>query len=164
MRNDRIVAVIMLFFGVFVFTEGLGIPRAELQRGPGPGAFPMFLGVLVLVLGALLFLSTLHKKRARVPSAPLEAGSDALPAQEPLLIRLRRVGWAVALLAVYFVLLGILGFVAATVVFGVIYLCFTFRQRLLPSLFTAVVLALAGFILFEVALKVPLPGFLESIR
>ncbi|MFZ5634285.1 MAG: tripartite tricarboxylate transporter TctB family protein [Bacillota bacterium] len=165
MRSDRIVAVILLLMGVFVFMEGLSIPRAALQREPGAGAFPMLLGVLMSVLAVALFVSAGRKRKAPVrPPAPAEAVEKARAVQEPLPARLKRIGWVALTLAVYFILLKILGFLAASVLFGVIYLYLIYRQRILSSLFTAVLLAAFGFLLFEVLLKVPLPEFLESIK
>jgi len=131
------VAVALALLGAFVLVEASQLKMTSLGGGPGPGVFPVALGVMLLGIGARLAPAALRERT--------EFG------------HLRRVGVLIGALAAYAALLDRLGFVittSATIVFLLV--AFNPRRRLWLA-----ALGLAGsvgsYALFSSFLKVQLP-------
>jgi len=131
------VAVALALLGAFVLVEASQLKMTSLGGGPGPGVFPVALGVILLGIGARLAPAALRERT--------EFG------------HLRRVGVLIGALAAYAALLDRLGFVittSATIVFLLV--AFNPRRRLWLA-----ALGLAGsvgsYALFSSFLKVQLP-------
>jgi len=131
------VAVALALLGAFVLVEASQLKMTSLGGGPGPGVFPVALGVILLGIGARLAPAALRERT--------EFG------------HLRRVAVLIGALAAYAALLDRLGFVittSATIVFLLV--AFNPRRRLWLA-----ALGLAGsvgsYALFSSFLKVQLP-------
>jgi len=131
------VAVALALLGAFVLVEASQLKMTSLGGGPGPGVFPVALGVMLLGIGARLAPAALRERT--------EFG------------HLRRVAVLIGALAAYAALLDRLGFVittSATIVFLLV--AFNPRRRLWLA-----ALGLAGsvgsYALFSSFLKVQLP-------
>ena len=131
------MAVALALLGAFVLVEASQLKMTSLGGGPGPGVFPVALGVILLGIGARLAPAALRERT--------EFG------------HLRRVGVLIGALAAYAALLDRLGFVittSATIVFLLV--AFNPRRRLWLA-----ALGLAGsvgsYALFSSFLKVQLP-------
>lgn len=164
MSRDRKVALFLILFAVFVYVNAYLIPKAALQREVGPGAFPIFLSILLVILSIALFFTAGKKKKKEVPQGADQVQSDSQKIKESSAQRLRRIVKALVLLAVYFALMPYLGFLIDTVLFGIVYLIFLYGYKPIRSLAPAIIMAIAGYLIFEVALKIPLPAFMEAIR
>ncbi|OLD51785.1 MAG: hypothetical protein AUI58_05865 [Chloroflexi bacterium 13_1_40CM_2_70_6] len=131
------MAVALALLGAFVLVEASQLKMTSLGGGPGPGVFPVALGVILLGIGARLAPAALRERT--------EFG------------HLRRVAVLIGALAAYAALLDRLGFVittSATIVFLLV--AFNPRRRLWLA-----ALGLAGsvgsYALFSSFLKVQLP-------
>ncbi|SFG14699.1 Tripartite tricarboxylate transporter TctB family protein [Desulfotomaculum arcticum] len=162
MARDRVTAVATLLLGIFVIVSGLNMPRAALHRGPGPGDFPLLMGVLLLVLGVALLVNAGRKKASKAPVEVAEAQNEVVQSPDesgrPWIIS---VGGAVLLLVLYLLLLPLLGFVPATLIFSMAYLVLLYGQRFIQSLAPTVCFTVLCYVLFQIVLKVPLPTFLN---
>ncbi|NLI91792.1 MAG: tripartite tricarboxylate transporter TctB family protein [Peptococcaceae bacterium] len=166
MGHDRKSAVVLICLALFVFVNAWRIPRAALQYEIGAGIFPMFLATILGFLSILLFI-TAGKKSKSLEDAPEEAASvqsDVEKIQEPIANRVKRIVKGLVVLGVYLVLLPYLGFIIDTILFGIGYLMLLYGFRFLKTLVPAVAMAVLGFLIFEIALRIPLPMFMETFR
>jgi putative tricarboxylic transport membrane protein len=164
MSHDRKVSVFLILFAIGVFFKAYLIPTAKLQREVGAGAFPMFLAILLGILGIALFITAGKKKKSEAPKEAATVQSDVEEIQESKADRVKRIIKALVILAVYIATLPYLGFVVATVLFGIVYLTLLYSYKPLKSIFPAAAMALLGYLIFKVALQIPLPAFMEAIK
>jgi putative tricarboxylic transport membrane protein len=118
-----------------------------LERGiPRPGAYPILLGVLLLMLGVLLVL----KPGVRLESVPEsdEEGpvGDVRPAANMLI-----------LLVLYVAVMAFFGFLIATPLFVFAVLWWIYNQKVLTSTLYALGITAGTFLLFRVLLDSGLP-------
>ena len=138
----------LCFFALFAFgiVLSLQLPMGD-RLGPGPGFFPLWLGLIGAVLSAVLFVEVLRQPADGPGDGPL---TPARPAAQRILAVL-------VLLAAVALLLDPLGFRLTALLFTAI-LLLALGVRSLPVI--AVFAATAGFGVFHVFyywLKVPLP-------
>ena len=156
-----VFAGLMLAVGLVYGGMAMNMPRGDLAY-PGPGLFPMVVGVFLVVtaLGCLL-QEILPRMRAKEP-AP-----SALPNQAPAEPEERNVKKTVQLTALmigYIFVLKPLGFPLAICAFLALAIRIFGYRRWLPTLAMAVLIAGISYVAFMVWLKVPLPlGILEEI-
>ena len=114
------------------------------RTAPGTGLMPVILGVVGLVLGVALLVNTLRQ-----------------PSYEPLGLpdraTLRRIGGAMAGLAVAFALTPLLGLLVAQTLFMLYMLLGLQRRRIVPSLLTTAITSGLIYGVFMRWLHVPLP-------
>lgn len=60
---DQVIAVVVTVLGLAVLRQASELPYRE-EYGPGPGFFPLWIGVLFVVLGPLLALQTMRPSKA----------------------------------------------------------------------------------------------------
>jgi hypothetical protein len=144
------VAVVLFVLGAIVIADSLRLGARWGEDGPQAGYFPFYIGLLICIPSAVVFVRALGDK---AKGAKTFVGRDAL----------KRVMWMLVPSIVYVVLIKVVGiYVASTVFIGF------FMRRLghYPWPITVAVAAgvsLAFFLLFEVWFKLPLPkGPLES--
>ncbi len=133
---DRIGAVAMLIFGLFWvwIASGLGLTR---DGGPGPGFFPLVLGVIVATLAAVNIVRP-EVERIDLP-------------------QLRRILLILGALAVYALLLEPLGYVVATaLLLGILFGALAERRRWWQPV-SALAVSFATYYVFRLLLSVPLP-------
>lgn len=163
-RKDRIVAVVLLFFAAFIVVSGARIPQASIGGGPGPGAFPMFLGTVLAVLAVALFWTAGRKKKKEEPKEAALAMDEVQDIDEPVREKVKRVVTSVILLAVYFVMLPYLGFIASTIIFGIGFLMLLYREKAKATIIPVLAITIFAYVVFELALSIPLPAFMEAVR
>jgi len=161
MARDRVAAVVTLLLGIFVIVSGLNMPKAALHSGLGPGAFPLLLGSLLLILGIALFVNAGRKKTSGALAKAAKASEESDSPEESERPQMKRVGGAVLLLVLYLVIMPLLGFVPATIIFSMAYLILLYGQRFIQSILPTVCISVLCYLLFQVVLRVPLPTFLN---
>jgi putative tricarboxylic transport membrane protein len=133
---DRIGAVAMLIFGLFWvwIASGLGLTR---DGGPGPGFFPLVLGLIVATLAAINILRP-------------EVDRIELP-------QLRRILLILAALVGYAILLEPLGYVVSTALLLLFLFAALAERRQWWQPVSALVVSCATYYVFRLVLSVPLP-------
>ncbi len=121
--------------------EALSLPIGTL-RSPGQGFFPLWLGVLLLLLSLALLGQTLRARAA--PGAHGEG-------------RIGQVVGLVAALAAYTAILEPIGYPVATFLLVLYMVKITHPQRWPLALGVSLLAAAGSYLLFAVWLKVPLP-------
>ena len=164
MSHDRKVSVFLILFAITVFVKAHLIPAAKLQREVGAGIFPMFLATLLVILSIALFITAGKKKKKEGPKEATNVQSDVEKIEESRAARVKRIVMAIVILAIYFILLPYLGFIVSTILFGIVYLTVLYSYKLQKSIFPAAAMALLGYLIFQVALQIPLPAFMEAIK
>lgn len=162
--HDRKVSVFLILFALAVFVKANLIPAAALQREVGAGVFPMFLAALLAILGITLLITAGKKKKKEEPKEAANVQSDVEKIEESTSARVKRIVKAIIVLAIYIAALPYLGFIIATILFGIVYLTLLYSYKPLKSIFPAAAMALLGYLIFKVALQIPLPAFMEAIK
>lgn len=141
-------AVLFFLFGAGIMWGAARLPFGTIRQ-PGAGAFPLAIGLALMVLGAALALP-----RQTVPAVPAEDAGEGQP--EPW--GRTRVAAICAMIAVYVLILPAAGFLAATMVLMVaLYAAGAERGFGLRPLIAGVLTAAAAYVLFVWLLAVPLP-------
>jgi hypothetical protein len=137
-------ALFMLALAAAVF---LGTSELRIWRGvtPGPRFFPLILAGSGALLAVLLLIAQWRGAEAAVLDLPDRYGAI-------------QVGATVAVLAGFGLLVPLMGMVLAAGLFTLVMLLAVQRQRLLPSLVAAVIVALGMQLVFVQWLKVALPA------
>ncbi len=131
-------------FGIYVLSVASSLPYVS-EVGPGPGFFPLWIGIGLITFGSYLSIASL------VPSWNVSKGeSQSWSAAGRVLA-----GWLAMLVTI--ALLGKLGFALSFVLLTVFFITVLERRRALLALAVAVALAVAFQLLFVVALDVSLP-------
>jgi putative tricarboxylic transport membrane protein len=156
-----VFAGLILAVGLVYEIMALNMPRGRLSY-PGPGLFPMIIGVFLIAtaLGCLL-QEILPRKRSEGPSA------SPLPNQDSAAPRDRNVNKTFQLMALmigYTLALKPLGFLIAIWTFLVAAIRIFGYRRWVPALAMAAFIAAISYVSFVLWLKVPLPlGILEEV-
>jgi putative tricarboxylic transport membrane protein len=143
-KSDLIAAACLAAFGIYVIYVGSKLSYIS-EVGPGPGFFPLWIGIGLLLSGAYqMVLSYASARRHADHDVPIWSGSSRALA-----------GWlGLAIVIALFRWIGFaLGFILLT-----IFLVVVLNRR--PAVLGTVIgagLALAFYLLFEVALGVSLP-------
>ena len=132
--------------GIYIVVQAAGWEYLG-PEGPGPGFFPMWYGVAMLVLSVLLVFSSLRAKmrRAAAAGAPMEWGGIARAL----------VTWAA--LAVSVALFKPLGFVLSFGLLTFFVVAVMYRRPLGVAAAVAVGSAAGFYLVFPLALRVDLP-------
>jgi putative tricarboxylic transport membrane protein len=72
---DRGAAAALAIFGLVVSAQAWRLPY-WLDRSPGPGFLPVWLGILLTGCATVLLVSTGRREPAQVPAEPPAGGSD----------------------------------------------------------------------------------------
>jgi putative tricarboxylic transport membrane protein len=137
---DRLSGAVLILLGLYVVWERRVLPLGTAQH-PGPGYFPLFLALLLILFGAILILRGKTSPAFRTVS--WSEASHALPILGCCVLValfMEQVGYRLTL----FIVLGVL--------FGIIE-----RLPLWLILILTVGLSLGSFWLFDSLLRVPLP-------
>lgn len=144
-KNDLVTALVIGSFAVFVIYEASSLPYYS-EYGPGPGFLPLWLGMGILVLAlSLVFANLLGFARIEegVPQ-PRTAIGRALG------------GWVGLMVAI--ALLPWVGFGLSFAFLTTLLILVLEGRSPLTALGTAVSLSLGFYLIFALALGVPLPS------
>jgi small-conductance mechanosensitive channel len=109
-HRDQIVGSLLLIFGaVWTAVVYLTVPQG-FGDGIGPRAFPLFLGILLVFLSALLLISGFRKARAKPEQADEEDGAASTVTRTDV----RMVGSVFVIIIAYGFLMQKVGFEIAT--------------------------------------------------
>jgi putative tricarboxylic transport membrane protein len=143
LAGDRVAGVIFIFLGVLALAEGWRLLPLRSRGMPGDDAFPLLLGLVMVVLGALLafVLKPGQKRPVLWPK-----GRQAAVMLE-----------GAAVLVVYWLVLPYLGFAISTFCAGagLFYTIGNFRWY--GCLFSSAILTSAFYGIFVVWLNMPFP-------
>jgi putative tricarboxylic transport membrane protein len=143
LRNGEFVSgAVLAALGVYIIMEARQWEYLG-PDGPGPGFFPMWYGIGLVVLSALQM--AIHARQAPAPESRGMAGTGRALAT-----------WIALVVCV--ALLKFLGFVVAFSLFALFIVRFLYRQPFGKSLAVAVGGAAGFYLLFDVALNVALPA------
>jgi putative tricarboxylic transport membrane protein len=147
MRRDKgnlAAGIVLAGFGLYVISVAVELPYVS-DVGPGPGFFPLWLGIgLVLFAATLIFTSFTSLRRAPTN----ETQSWRLMARSLS-------GWLALMIAI--ALLGRLGFVASFILLTIFLIVALDRRPPLLAIVVGVGLAVLFYLIFDFALDVSLP-------
>ena len=145
-KKDFYAGILLVLLGAGVTFNAANYKLGTLAH-MGPGMFPFILGILLMVVGGLIFISGL--------ASPVEDGERILPE------RMEWRGWACILGGpLAFIVFGLyFGMVAATFMCVFIAAFGDKTATLKGSALLAGTVTLAGCLLFSYVLKVPFPLF-----
>jgi putative tricarboxylic transport membrane protein len=147
MRRDKgnlTAGIVLAGFGLYVISVAVRLPYVS-DVGPGPGFFPLWLGIgLVLFASTLIFTSITSLRQ------------DPTKEKEAWRLMARSLsGWLALMIAI--ALLGSIGFVASFIILTIFLTVALERRPALLALGVGVGLAVAFHLIFVVALDVSLP-------
>lgn len=151
-KRDRVMAIFWILLGLMISIWSATFPFGKL-KAPGPALLPLALGLILILLGGILFFQAIIRKGGTSP----EALSPFIPVGAAFM----RVAFTLGGLLLSIAFLEHLGFILTTF-FLILFLMRAIEpQKWKLAVFYALVSALGSFILFQVFLKTPLPrGFL----
>lgn len=151
--KDRGVAVGAVIVGAAYLIEAMRMEEPITDDAIGPDAFPILLGVLLIVSGGTLLLLRLRRESAASPGSDEEASPT-----DTVGVPLRLVGlYVLAPAIVYVLLIPYLGFVPASIGYLAVVLWKFRPNRTLSNIAISVITSLAIGVLFGVLLDVPMP-------
>jgi putative tricarboxylic transport membrane protein len=143
LRNGEVISgAVLAALGVYIFLQSRAWDYTT-PDGPGPGFFPTWYGVAMVVLSLWLVVTSARKGTDARGQIDWPAVSRALGT------------WAA--FAVSVALMGVLGFVVSFALLTLFIVMFVFRRSWLTAAITAVACALVFHIIFPVIMNVPLP-------
>jgi putative tricarboxylic transport membrane protein len=144
MRGDLVSGAALTGLGLYIIAAARGWDYSS-PDGPGPGMFPLWYGIAMVVLALGLMASSLlaGKQRAETTSVNWRETGNALLA------------WTA--LALCIGLLKVLGFVLAFALLTLFIVAGVYRRPLRSALLVAGGSSLGFYLVFPLALNVPLP-------
>lgn len=149
-KPDQISSIFWLIFGAFWVCVATRLPLGTIHN-PGPGFYPLLLGLLLLLFATGLFLQTWIK---RVEST---RGEHVFSGKKPWL----GVAAITGALVVYGYLLEFLGFYLSTFLFMIFLFSFVGKQRWSVVIIGSFLATLGAYLMFIVLLEAQFPrGFI----
>ncbi|MFQ5850305.1 MAG: tripartite tricarboxylate transporter TctB family protein [Candidatus Binatia bacterium] len=143
-KRDLVASLVLMGFGAFVIYEASGMQYVY-EFGPGPGFFPLWIGVGLVALAAVLAGLSLFRRE------------DTLRASTDLWGKVRRVlgVWAGLLVMIAFVETA--GFIVSFTLFTFLLVLALDRRPLATALTVAIGTAFGFYLIFIFALSLFLP-------
>jgi putative tricarboxylic transport membrane protein len=144
-KGNLIAGACLAALGIYVISVASKLPYVS-EVGPGPGFFPLWLGIGLIVFASCLMLSSVSAftKESSSDSRTWTTTGRALA------------GWIALMVAI--ALFGWIGFSVSFVVLTVFLIVALDRRPLLLSIGVGIGLAVAFHLLFVIALDVSLPA------
>src|SRR4051795_493170 len=144
LRNGDVVSgAILIALGTYIVIQASIWPYYEVN-GPGPGFFPLWYGILMIVLSLGLIISTARKPKAEGAGEVFTIGTRrALTVWLGLVVCLVAMAW--------------LGFNIAFALFTVFIVSYVLGRPLLAGVITGVLSSACFYLLFAEVLGVQLP-------
>jgi len=144
-KGNLISGACLAAFGLYVISVAAKLPYVS-EVGPGPGFFPLWLGIGLMIFASYLMLSSVLalKKESPSDSSSWQASGRALAGWFALMVAIALFGW--------------IGFSLSFVFLTMFLIVALDRRPLLLSAGVAIGLAVAFHFLFVMALDVSLPA------
>lgn len=140
---DSVVAACLVVIGLVVIVEARRLGAGWGSDGPGSGYFPFYIGLILAVCGAAIFVQSL---RARATDA--EVFVDSLQMRRVLSVLLPSV--------LYVGVIMLLGLYVASALFIALFMIVLGRYPVLKSVVVGAAVNVLFFCMFEIWFKVPL--------
>jgi len=157
MGSERIQGIFWIGVAGAISFLSLQLPMGDIRQAfnlPGPGFFPLVLGVLLAILGALLLIKPWVERR-KAERSKENRGTDETSA--PGFWMNKRAFGVLVSLVIYSVVFERLGFLLSTFLFLVLLFRGISSQRWTISLITAVSVSLLSYLIFDTWLMAQLP-------
>lgn len=141
---DRYASIAFLLIGLLVVIESQRIPDSAYGSSVGPKIFPMWLGVILLLLSLRLLYETFKYKSEVIPTEKLQYKKFIIILVSAIL---------------YAFVLEKIGYVISTFIFLLIAFQTMERGRLLPTIIIAAAFSFGVYYFFAEFLGGSLPGF-----
>ena len=157
-RVEKVSSIVLIAFGVFVAFYSRRYLKLGIMITPGAGFLPYWIGIVLVVLGAIWFVSTFMGRMAPEAGGAEggvgEAGGEGAPDRARLLSRMLP---GVLIIILYAWLFERLGYPLSTVLFMVCWQKIVEREGWLKTAAIALLSAAAMYILFVYLLRIYLP-------
>lgn len=140
MKLDRIASIVFFVFGSVVAYEAT-TEQYMTSTGPGAGFFPLWIGIIIMVLSITLFLTT---RRSDTPFTKNRSG-------------LLKAAVVAISFPVYGHVMSYLGLIVSLVLYLIFLIGVVERKGWRQAVFVAVPFGLGSYLLFEAWLGVQLP-------
>jgi putative tricarboxylic transport membrane protein len=140
-KNNLIAGGCLLAFGIYVITGAARLSYTA-EVGPGPGFFPLWIGIGVVIFAAVLMLASYAGAKQPAPS-----GAPTIRALT---------GWLAVMIAIF--LAGRIGFVVSYILLTAFLIYALDRRPVWLAAAVGVGLSVAFHVLFVRALDVSLPA------
>lgn len=148
---DAITAIIVTLFGLIYTLFTYLLPRAVIGNKMGPIYFPLVLGIMLIIIGVILFIRS-DKSKIKVAIALMRNQSQKEK-------EVSRMVWLTCLTAIaYALIFEHVGFVLATFLFMMSVLFITNGKKYLVNTLVSIIFSVSIFAIFNYALGIPLPG------
>ena len=147
MRTNRIIAALTLLLAVVYLYATTKIPTLQIGDPLGPKAFPILLGIVLILAALLLFFETLNKEEA--PAATVPAAGRR---------HLWLIGGVTAWTALYFGVFERVGYLVSTAIYLIVLMAVFNRDKWLANILTSMLFAVGSYVLFVKILGVTLPA------
>ncbi len=142
---DTVVAACFVIVGVVVMVQARRLGAGWSSDGPGSGYFPFYIGLILSVCGAAIFVQSL---RARARARDDEVFVDS--------VQLKRVLSVLLPSALYVGVIMLLGLYVASALFIALFMIILGKYSVLKSVVIGVAVNVLFFAMFEIWFKVPL--------
>jgi putative tricarboxylic transport membrane protein len=143
-KGNLIAGACLAAFGIYVISVASKLPYVS-EVGPGPGFFPLWLGIGLMIFASCLMFSSFSAFTKESPShSPTWEAGRALAGWVGLMVAIALFGW--------------IGFSASFVILTVFLIVALDRRPFLLSVGVGIGLAVAFHLLFVMALDVSLPA------
>lgn len=145
---DAVVAACLMLIGGVVIYEARRLGAEWTTDGPGAGYFPFYIGLILAVCGAAIFVQAV---RARASAA--SAGEDETFVDSE---QLKRVLSVLIPSGIYVGVIMVLGLYLASAIFIALFMIILGKYSVIKSAIIGVAVNTLFFMMFEVWFKVPL--------
>lgn len=148
---DALTSVVVILFGIVYSIMSYMLPRAAIGNANDPIYFPLGLGILLIIIGLLLWIKS-DKSKLKETLQSFNHKTD----KEKVVSKMIVMTCFFAVL--YGLTLEMLGFVISTFIFMMGVLWITNKNKHLVNTLVAVIFSVSIFAIFNYALGIPLPG------
>lgn len=140
---EAVVALLVLIMGITVIYGSRKLGSGWTSDGPGAGYFPFYIGLIICISGAGIFLQSVFGK---------DKNEEIFVDSE----QLKRVLSVLIPAAIYVGAIQVLGIYVASAIYIALFMIFLGKYSVLKSVVAALGVNVAFFSLFEIWFKVPL--------
>jgi putative tricarboxylic transport membrane protein len=148
---NAITGIAVILFGLIYTVMSISLPRAAIGNAMDPIYFPLGLGILLMIIGLVLFVKS-DKSNISVAISSMRSKTP----KDKEVTRMVTLTCVAAIL--YGLLFEHLGFIISTFGFMMSVLLITNAKKYIVNATVAIVFSVSIFALFNYALGIPLPG------